>query len=776
MKAKCRIPLVLLSLCSIASALAEPSAARIEFNRDVLPILSDKCFKCHGPDAASREADLRLDRRDDTLAEHDSGLPIVPDKADASKVVRRIESADRDKQMPPPRANMPLSKKEIATLRRWIAEGAEYQAHWSIVPPKAAPLPAVKNTAWPRNELDRWVLARLESEGLAPSPEADAATLLRRVALALTGLPHRTHASHESYEQAVDRQLASPRFGERMALDWLDAARYADTNGYYNDNERQAWPWRDWVIAAFNRNLPFDRFTIEQLAGDLLPGATTEQRIATGFNRNHMVTNETGIIEEEYRLGYVADRVDTTTAVWLGLTMGCARCHDHKYDPITQREYYEVFAAFNNIDETGIVKDVAPLSPAPTLLLPSAEQERRLADLEAQRKEREAALRKHKPALEKAMAEWEPKALDALAPLPTTGSVAHFPFEENAGTATVSGTMAYAVGAKGNAANFDATQYVESDAALALERDRPFTFAAWILPGNAPQGCVVSKMDSDSVARGFEILWYKSQPRINLAHRYGTDGIEVVGQQKFNGKVWQHLVVTYDGSAKATGLKVYVDGALNPVDVRRDKLTGSVASAEPWRIAWKGTGIGFEGGIDEVRLYDRALAVEEVAALHWREFLEGAFAVPPKERVRAQADKLETYYIAQHGSEELKQLSAQVAALRADEDAAKKTVISTSVMQEMKKPRTTHLLKRGQYDAPGEPVEFGVPAALGTLPADAPKNRLGFAQWLVSRDNPLTARVAVNRLWQQCFGEGLVRTTNDFGLQGEAPSHPELLD
>nr|MDQ3624576.1 DUF1553 domain-containing protein [Verrucomicrobiota bacterium] len=326
------------------------------------------------------------------------------------------------------------------------------------------------------------------------------------------------------------------------------------------------------------------------------------------------------------------------------------------------------------------------------------------------------------------------------------------------------------------AVTFDTTQYIEFAAPQPLERDRPFTFAAWIMPGSSPQGCVVSKMNSDADARGFEILWYKSQPRINLAHRYGQDGIEVVAQQKFGGKQWRHLVVAYDGSSKAAGLKVYVDGALSPVNVRRDNLTGSVAPDEPWRLAWKGTGIGFDGGMDEVRLFDRALAADEVAALHWREFIAGVVATPRKERARPQADKLESYYIARHGSEELKRLSGQVVALRGEEDAARKEIISVSVMQEMEKMRDTHLLMRGQYDQPGEKVEFGVPAALGSLPADAPKNRLGFAQWLVAPDNPLTARVAVNRLWQQCFGEGLVRTLDDFGLQGEAPSHPELLD
>jgi hypothetical protein len=785
-----QIVLPLLITASVAHAV-ETAPPKIEYNRDVRPILSDKCFKCHGPDSKARKAELRLDLRDAALADHDGARPIVPGKTDESELVRRIETDDADDLMPPKRSNLRLSKNEIEVLRQWIAEGAEYQPHWSLVAPKAAPLPEVKKTDWPRNEIDRHVLARLEHGGLAPSPEADKATLLRRVTLALTGLPPSAaerdaflaDTSPRAYDQAVEGLLRSPRFGERMALDWLDAARYADTNGYYNDSERQAWPWRDWVIGAFNRNLPFDQFTIEQLAGDLLPHATTDQKIATGFNRNHMVTNETGIIEEEYRTGYVMDRVDTTATVWMGLTLGCARCHDHKYDPLTQRDYYQIFAAFNNIAETGLVKDVAPLSPAPTLALPTAEQDERLAAIGRERKQCEAKLRTFKPTLEKEMAAWEMIALDALPAAPVKGSLVHFDFDADGADhgpkpveAVTSGKLVFDAGVKGKSVVFDATQYIEFTAPQPLERDRAFTFAVWIMPSSAPQGCVASKMNSDADARGFEILWYKSQPRINLAHRYGHDGIEVVAQQKFGGKQWHHLAITYDGSSKAAGLKVYVDGALNPVDVRRDNLSGSVASDEPWRIAWKGTGIGFDGGMDEVRLFDRALAAEEIEALHWREFIGGAVATPRKERTRAQSDKLESYYIARHAPEEVKRLSEQAAALRAEEDIARRAILSASVMQEMDKPRETHILTRGQYDQPADKVEFGVPTSLGPLPKDAPRNRLGLAQWLVAPEHPLTARVEVNRLWQQCFGDGLVRTLNDFGLQGEAPSHPELLD
>jgi hypothetical protein len=567
-----------------------------------------------------------------------------------------------------------------------------------------------------------------------------------------------------------------------MALDWLDVARYADTNGYYNDSERQAWPWRDWVIRAFNDNRPFDQFTIEQLAGDLLPAATLEQQIATGFNRNHMVTNETGIIDEEYRVGYVVDRVDTTAATWLGLTVGCARCHDHKYDPISQREYYQLFAFFNGIAETGLVKDVAPLSPAPSIMLPTAEQERQLADLRDEVAAAEAAWKKERPALASALKKWEPTALAALPEFPTTGEEFHFPLDGDADDAgphelksTVQGTLTSTAGVHGRAAVFDGTQYVEFSGGPTVERDGPFSLSVWIRPGSTPSGCVVSQMSGTADSRGFEIIWYKSQPRINFVHQWGRDSIEVVAGEKFTGKQWRHLVVAYDGSAKAAGFRIFVDGRPTEIDVKRDTLSGTTTTTEPWRIAWKATGVGFDGGIDELRFYNRELADAEVETLYWRELLGGAVETPLAQRSRQQTEQLEAYYVEREGTDELRRLSHRLSESRKVEAAAKASVLAVSVMQEMSEPRATHILSRGQYDQPAERVEADVPAALGAL-GDGPRNRLALARWLVAPTNPLTARVAVNRLWRQCFGEGLVRTDGDFGLQGEPPTHPELLD
>ncbi len=771
-----------------ALAVETTAPGAVGYNREIRPILAEKCFRCHGPDGAQRKAGLRLDRREEALVERDGRRAIVPGDPEASELTFRVSAEDVDVRMPPPDSGLVLDPREVALLGRWIEQGAEYQPHWAFVPPQAPPLPPVSGNTWARNPIDVFILDELERRGLGPSPEENRDALLRRVTLDLTGLPPllgeldalAADRSPGAYERAVDRLLASPRYGERMALDWLDAARYADTNGYYTDLERHAWPWRDWVIRAFNGNLPFDRFTIEQLAGDLLAGATNDQKIATGFNRNHMTTNESGSIDEECRVGYVVDRVDTTASVWLGLTLGCARCHDHKYDPITQKEYYGLFAYFNNVPEKGLVKD--PVNPTPVLVLPTAAQEERLAHLRERRAHCESRLKVLEPALGTAVEDWEKTAVAALAAVPRD-AVAAFDLNRDGlnrgrsqrGASTV-GSLKFGPGVLGPAAVFDGTQYIELEGHPVLEASSPFSLTLWIRPGGSPSGCVVSKMDGTAEARGFEVIWYKSQPRINLVNQWGRSAIEVVARQAFQSGEWHHLAVTYDGRGKAAGVTVYVDGRRQPVIVRRDNLEGSIASVEPWRIAWKATGVGFEGSLDEVRLFDRPLEDDEVEAMSCREMLQGAIETPRAERTKQQRERLRAHYIAHEGSEELRTLTDELAGLRGLEDAARGAIVSTPIMQELDTPRPTYVLARGQYDQRGAQVSPGVPAAFAVREPGGPRNRLGLARWLVAAENPLTARVAVNRYWQLVFGAGLVRTVNDFGLQGELPSHPQLLD
>jgi mono/diheme cytochrome c family protein len=572
---------------------------RIDFNRDIRPILSENCYTCHGPDASRRKAGLRLDRRADAFRQSEPGVAaVVPGDRAHSLLFERI-SAHGAGLMPPARTGKKLTPAQIELLGQWIDQGARWDPHWAYVPPRRPSLPPVADGSWARMPIDRFILARLEKEGLRPSPEADRATLIRRVSLDLTGLPPSpaevdgflADDSPSAYEKVVDRLLASPHFGERLAQPWLDLARYADTNGFRLDNHRDVWRWRDWVIEAFNRNMPFDQFTIEQLAGDLLPGATTAQKIATGFHRNTMVNFGNGSDPKEYHAKAVMDRVATTATVWLGTTMGCAQCHNHKYDPISQKDFYRLYAFFNNVPEKGL--DGERRNPVPALLLPSPEQARRLAEVRA------------------------------------------------------------------------ALQGVQAHLRAALEQVRLEAELFGLVP----------------VLTEAQAAWEKREKQ--------------------------------DGASKLPKAVLAL--------VRTD----------------------------------------------------------PAERDAAQNEELTDYFLQRvhpTTSARFAELNAEHDRLKADEEKLLDVIPSTPVMEEMATPRITRVFQRGDYQAPGEVVTPGVPASLPPLPAGAPANRLGLARWLVDGGNPLTARVTVNRYWQMLFGTGLVKTGDDFGAQGEAPSHPELLD
>jgi hypothetical protein len=767
---------------------AEATVPPIDFNRQVRPILSENCFKCHGPDERAREAKLRLDRRETATQAAKSGeIAVVPGHPERSELFLRITDTSDTDVMPPPETGKKLKPSEIEILRQWIAQGAPYAKHWSFVPPAEPVTPAPKHSAWARNAIDAFVLARLEREGLSPAQEADKSTLLRRVSLDLTGLPPTIAAleaylgdqAPDAYERAVDRLLASSAYGERMAVDWLDAARYADSNGFFRDNTRQIWPWRDWVINAFNRNMPFDQFTIEQLAGDLLPDATPEQKIATGFNRNHMVTGETGVIDEEYRVEYVADRLETTSTVWLGLTVGCARCHDHKYDPISQREYYQLFSFFNSGVEKGLV---SPDDPPPVMDVTSPEQAAHLEKLREARRVAEAAFTKIAEPLKTRIDAWEKNAGAELQP-PVAQLAAYVNFEsESSGTGAAPATRAvekggvyYHPGLLGQAATFDGMQHLELPAETSLDADQPWTIGIWV-KATSSLSCVLSKIQPAGDRRGVELIWQKGQLLINLVDRWVVSAIEVTTKDPVKKSDWNHVVVSYDGSRKAAGLHVFVDGAETPLSVARDSLQGPIGNAEPLRIGRRDSGLGFYGQLDELRILRRAVDASEARSWYWSERLPAILAVSANKRDARQNKLLLDYYVEQHADDAAREANRVAAATRDAEETFRAKLPKTLVMQELANPRKTHVLKRGQYDAPGDIVEGGVPAALPPLPANYPRNRLGLAQWLTSPSHPLTARVAVNRLWFQCFGEGLVGTLNDFGLQGEWPTHPELLD
>lgn len=765
------------------AAVTSRAEDRQDFQRVVRPILAEHCLQCHGFDAGARKAQLRLDQFDRAVQPAESGATaIVPFRPDDSELIRRVTSTDADLRMPPADHGKPLIPGQIEILRQWISDGAKYDQHWAFIPPtRPASPPEVRRGGWIRNLIDRHVLSRLEQSDLQPSHEADPARLLRRVSLDLTGLPPTpeeldafltlsAESPDAAYEAAVDRLLRSPHFGERMAIDWLDAARYADTNGYFGDKPRQVWPWRDWVIRAFNSNMPFDQFTIEQLAGDLIPEATTDQRVATGFHRNSMANNETGIIDEEYRVEAVADRVDTTATVWLGLTVGCAMCHDHKYDPISQREYYQLFAYFNNSVEKGLVTHD---DPPPVLEVPSPEQAAARQTAREQHSVADSEFRGHADSLSTELAAWESVALQQLKfdpPMPVCQVDFDAPLSADQQIGT---TLQTEHGIRGNAAKLDATQHVEI--MPPLDVDQPWTISVWVRPSGS-LGCLWSKIQPAADRRGIELIWQKGRLQLNLVHRWGVDEISMSTRDAVSSGQWHHILVINDGTRKASGLRIVIDGQTADVAVQRDTLSGTLSCDEPLRIGRRDSGLGFYGLLDEFRIIPGTVSPDLADAWCDMERLEGILVCAPKDRTAEEQIVLRDYYIDRLASNDVRDSWTRLQQAIRHRDTAEAAIPSTLIMQDLPEPRPTHILLRGEYDKTGDEVRAGVPSVLNPLPADGPANRLSLAHWLVAPQNPLTARVAVNRMWQMCFGEGLVRTPGDFGTQGELPTHPQLLD
>jgi hypothetical protein len=743
----------------------------IAFNRDIRPILSDKCFHCHGPDATAKKIKLRLDSETAAKADLGGRFAIVPGSPDKSEMVRRIASDNPAVRMPPAYSGLKLTNEEILLLRNWVAQGAKWQKHWSFIPPSAPALPQVQLKSWPRNPLDHFVLARLERSGLKPNSEADRTALIRRVSLDLTGLPPapaevdqflRDH-SPNAYEKVIDRLLASPRYGEKMAIRWLDAARYADTNGYQTDAERHMWRWRDWVIDAFNSNMPFDRFTIEQIAGDLLPNATLDQKIATGFNRNHRGNSEGGIVPEEYLVEYAVDRVETMSTVFLGLTLGCARCHNHKYDPFTQREFYQLFAYFNNVPELGRYLKYG--NTPPYVKAPTKDQKVKLAALTKVAADAERAFANQTGGIDSTQTLWERQLEPGANWFPARGLAAHLPLDEP-GTPGVIGT----------ATPFDGKRVINAGDRGRFGFYDAFTVSAWIRPQQA-DGPIVTRAEDKIDGEGWGLYLQNGRVQVNLIKRKLDDSIRVETKTKLTPGSWRHVAMSYDGSRVAAGVRIYVDGSPQEVEILLDAINQDFQTDEPLRIGGGG-GFGgpFLGDIDDVRVYGRALTNDEVAMLAITRDLSQIAALPVSRRKPSEAAKLRNAFLEEGAPASIQQAWRTYQEAGRAGDAFLDTIQTVMVMEESPTPKETFLLVRGAYDRPGEKVSRGVPEVLPPLPSGSPTNRLGLGRWLVDPSNPLTARVTVNRFWQMYFGRGLVKTVEDFGSQGEWPSHPDLLD
>lgn len=725
--------------------------AEIDFDRDIRPILSDNCFQCHGPDAAKREADLRLDTRAGLFGDLDGYKVVAPGDLEASELYYRITHEDPEERMPGEDSGLTLNEREIDLIKSWISEGAQWTRHWSLVPPERPVEPLVSHSDWVRNPIDAFILARLESERLLPSVPADPRILARRIHFDITGLPPTPGAVEEflmsSIEDTAKRLFESPAYGEKMAIRWLDAARYADTSGYQNDGWREMWRWRDWVIEAYNSNMPFDQFTVEQLAGDLLPNPTLNQIIATGFNRNHRGNAEGGIVPEEFQVEYVVDRVDTTFTVWQGMTLACARCHNHKYDPLSQRDYYQVFAMFNNLPENGRAWKEG--NSEPWLKAPTRSQQEKLLALRKLESEERYAWEKAIKHFDLLFSKWESQASG----LPADWTVDSGLVFEESGDALSDEALEEA----GKFGYFD-----------------QFSFGARVKVEEYADGTLLSRMVPVPEGRGYNLhLTDSGTLQANFVQRWLDDSVRVETLDPIPRGEWVHLWVSYGGTRRAADIRFYVNGESVPHRSNYDFLNQNFDSDEPLRI---GRGISdFNGQIADIRYYDRVLDSEEVRVVYERMPLDSILALSPQDRSPSQSAKLEHYFLQAGGPANLRRayrnwITAKQA-LTDYEDS-----IPTVMVMRDEMPRQTHVLDRGVYDQPGDPVEPGVPTSLPPLPEDYPANRLGLAKWLVSRDNPLTARVIVNRLWRDLFGTGLVKTTEDFGVQGERPSHPKLLD
>lgn len=766
---------MLAASCSSLLVLTLAAPADVQFNRDIRPILSDHCYQCHGPDKARRKADLRLDT--------EAGLRAVVKAGDLkeSSLYQKITEADEQTRMPPKKGR-PLNARQIDLLKGWIEQGGKWEKHWAFLPPRKSSPPQIRNPkSETRNAIDAFIVARLEKEDFSQSRQAAKTTLLRRVTLDLTGLPATLEEveaalgdpSPDWYERAVDRLLASPRFGERLAADWLDAARYADSNGYQSDGERHMWRWRDWVLEALNANMPFDQFTIEQLAGDMLPNATLDQKIATGFNRNHRGNAEGGIVPEEYAVEYVVDRVDTTMAVWQGLTVGCARCHDHKFDPISAKEYYQLFAYFNNVPEKG--RAIKFGNSPPMMDAPTREQREQLHKFETHLASAEKLLASFQHDVTSAMERWE-KTNPKVPNWNITESMAkRFDLDDEIGLETREGRPNFVDGRLVRAAELDGKRYFEAKEVGGFGFYDKFSLTAWVLP-RGKNGVIVSRVNESLLGDGYMVRLENGKVQFSLTKRWLDDAARVETELPIGVGQWRHLAVTYDGSRAAAGMKIYVDGKLARVKVLLDELNQTFDNTSPFRIGAGGGGEGrFEGLIDEVRLYSRRLETAECEILSVAENLTDILSVPSEKRSAAQTTKLRTYFTRHHAPNFVRLHDYTVRISRQANEELRENVPTVMVMEELPKPRDTFVLLRGQYDKRGEKVTAALPQALLGKQHPA-SNRLEFARWLVSADNPLTARVTVNRFWQHYFGVGLVKTPEDFGSQGEAPSHPELLD
>ncbi|MBX2817911.1 MAG: DUF1553 domain-containing protein [Saprospiraceae bacterium] len=771
------------------SHLSEDLPDEVSFNFHIRPILSDRCYTCHGPDENKREGDLRLDSyQAATQPTVEGSKAIVPHRWKKSALAHRILSTHPDEVMPPPSSKLTLSDREKALLLKWIDQGAAYEQHWAFVPP-------TRNTE-DAQSIDFFIDQALSTQEIVPNPMADKETLIRRARFGLTGLPPTIEeiddflldASPAAFDNVIDRLLSSPAYGERMAADWMDIARYADSDGYLDDKHRDFSPWRDWVIQAFNQNMPYDEFVTWQLAGDLLPDPSQEQVLATAFNRLHRKNSEAGIVFEEYRVEYVADRLHTFGKAFLGMTIECARCHDHKFDPISQKEYYSLFAFFNQTAEMGTAVYGPDQTPGPSLMLSDSAQDALMAFINQELTTTEAKIAEQ----EKAFQEISPSHLTASAVASSYKSKlqAHQSFDkavvQNKDQKLLPDEVTGAPPAKFNGGTLKAGgiqgqgYYIEDYGSVSMGKDvgwfdrfNPFSVSLWVYPAAHYEdaGLFTHCEDMRLGYRGYGLHLQDNRPRFIMAHSWPSNSIEILGNQTLPQNAWSHLTLTYDGSSRANGVKLYLNGSPIDVEVVVDNLyKGITYTPNIHTYGFHGFRYGYRdkiknmhgGALDEIKIFDDVLTHAEIQYGH-----NGSIDLHNSALVKAHS--------WQNDFEPHQALKDALLAHRQDLNELQNKIPEIMVMGDGV-PRATYVLNRGLYSEPTEEVSASTPAVLSPAFDTFSPTRLGLSQWLFHEDNPLAARVIANRIWQQHFGEGLVKTPEDFGLQGQLPSHPALLD
>ncbi len=793
------LPLVGVLITMQGSAFA---ADPVQYNRDIRPILADNCFACHGLDNIGRKGDLRLDVRDAAV---DAGA-ISPGDADSSELIARILSHDADTMMPPPSTKKSLTADQRDLLKRWIVEGANYEKHWALIRPVSPLVPSADDSSWAKNEIDRFVLDYLQREGLTPATEANPRVLFRRLSLDITGLPPApadVAAFVTDYQkngdaalaQWIDRLMASEAWGEHRGRYWLDAARYADTHGMHFDNYREMWPYRDWVIRSFNSNQPFDQFTVEQLAGDLLKNPSTDQLVATGFQRCAMSTNEGGTIDEENRALYATDRVQTFGWVYLGLTTNCCQCHDHKFDPITMKDYYSLAAFFRNTTQPakdGNVKD----GRGPAIRVPVEADRARWASIDAEIAAAKSARDTRRATAQEPLAKWlaSTTADSIRETIPTDGRLAYLPLTEGTGNNVVAigdvdeimvignGNLTWIDDGKlGPAIQLKTGSTLEAGSLGDFSLEQPFSHAEWIrTPNPDPTAAIIARMDERNEHRGWDLFIAGGRLATHIVSTWPNNALKVTTQKPVIKKdTWHHVCVTIDGSGKPEGVSIYIDGTRQETEISTNnlKLDADVRTESPLRIGQRSEGSVFDGGsVQDVYLYNRVLSESEVNLLRETELLARSLKIKSDQRTDQQQAALLEYYLNNYDIE-FPKLASAVIELETERTAIEaRSPVTLVQVERTDRPAITNILMRGEYDNVGEEVTAAPPAALHPFAEDAPKNRLGLARWVVDPANPLTARVTVNRFWQEIFGHGIVTTAEDFGVMGSPPTHPELLD